>query len=152
MERKKRGRRFCFLLKHQRRRWSVLSLSESCYQPVSIHPYLVSTRCFNAHGLEPRYWTRVCPCRSQAARKTKKKPRAQRATSNIFAMFSEAQIQEFKEVSRWHLINYYSIHSRPRNSLVGRRGFTIRFHSLAFWHFSVCSCRHSASLTRRTMP
>jgi hypothetical protein len=34
---------------------------------------------------------------AQAFRKAKKK-RTQRATSNIFAMFSEAQIQEFKEV------------------------------------------------------
>ena len=36
--------------------------------------------------------------RAQAFRKTKKKTRAQRDTSNIFAMFSESQIQEFKEV------------------------------------------------------
>ena len=32
----------------------------------------------------------------QAARRTRKK-RAQRATSNVFAMFNQEQIQEFKE-------------------------------------------------------
>ncbi|VDD85902.1 unnamed protein product [Enterobius vermicularis] len=32
-----------------------------------------------------------------ASRKTRARPRAQRATSNVFAMFDQAQIQEFKE-------------------------------------------------------
>lgn len=35
----------------------------------------------------------------QAARRINKKKRAQRATSNIFAMFDQNQIAEFKEVS-----------------------------------------------------
>ena len=35
--------------------------------------------------------------RKVGAGKTKPKKRAQRATSNVFAMFDQAQIQEFKE-------------------------------------------------------
>ena len=39
----------------------------------------------------------------QASRKTKKKEggkqRSQRATSNVFSMFDQSQIQEFKEVT-----------------------------------------------------
>ena len=37
--------------------------------------------------------------RAKAAGKKHPKRRGQRATSNIFAMFDQAQIQEFKEVS-----------------------------------------------------
>lgn len=37
--------------------------------------------------------------RARAAGKKHPKKRGQRATSNIFAMFDQAQIQEFKEVS-----------------------------------------------------
>lgn len=37
--------------------------------------------------------------RARAAGKKHPKKRGQRATSNIFAMFDQAQIQEFKEAS-----------------------------------------------------
>ena len=40
--------------------------------------------------------------RARAAGKKHPKKRGQRATSNIFAMFDQAQIQEFKEVKCCH--------------------------------------------------
>jgi len=40
----------------------------------------------------------VIQSRARAAGKKHPKKRGQRATSNIFAMFDQAQIQEFKEV------------------------------------------------------
>ena len=40
--------------------------------------------------------------RARAAGKKHPKKRGQRATSNIFAMFDQAQIQEFKEVRTTH--------------------------------------------------
>lgn len=47
------------------------------------------------------------------------KKRAQRATSNVFAMFDQAQIQEFKEVRRRRPVTIVSI-----DSLLTRRRST----------------------------
>jgi len=48
----------------------------------------------------------------QASRKTKKKEgtkqRSQRATSNVFSMFDQSQIQEFKEVRISLIANRYA--------------------------------------------
>ena len=46
-----------------------------------------------------RWFFYTMQSRARAAGKKHPKKRGQRATSNIFAMFDQAQIQEFKEVS-----------------------------------------------------
>ncbi|XP_071551713.1 myosin regulatory light chain sqh isoform X1 [Panulirus ornatus] len=67
------------------------------------HPHSFSLhRC--SHHLPPRTWNQcshslllsIKMSSRKAGKKTVKK-RAQRATSNVFAMFDQAQIQEFKE-------------------------------------------------------
>lgn len=60
-------------------------------------PLLVLAEFFRFLHLSPTPYSLHSPVvLRQAARKTRKK-RTQRATSNVFAMFDEAQIQEFKE-------------------------------------------------------
>lgn len=73
-------------------------------QPLVFPP--ISERCVQS---PPRWWVcgmkvnyslncLVLQSRMRAAGKKHPKKRGQRATSNIFAMFDQAQIQEFKEV------------------------------------------------------
>lgn len=62
----------------------------------------------------------------QASRKTKKK-RAQRASSNIFAMFDQEQIAEFKEA--FNLIDY------DHDGFISKNDLEETFNSLGTWIF-----------------
>jgi hypothetical protein len=61
---------------------------ESCFE---------TTFCFVLKGVNCDISNNRMASRKTTSRRTTTKKRAQRATSNVFAMFDQAQIQEFKE-------------------------------------------------------
>ena len=73
--------------------------------------------------------------RKTATRRGTTKKRAQRATSNVFAMFNQDQIQEFK-VSLIHILNIFS-------------NIYIRFDFVRIW--KVCAQMHIKNTPTRLL-
>ena len=69
--------------------------------------------------------------RKTTSRRTTTKKRAQRATSNVFAMFDQAQIQEFKEA--------FNMIDQNRDGFVDKEDLHDMLASLGKWHDNIYS-------------